>query len=161
MKAFSSALIIFGCFIAVLILSVNFLSEDKSELENISAQHLVYQSIGDLADFSITSKTERSIAETINVLNDNIVNSDIETIISCYTNANTIDYRDYLSALKFSMGQFCQVQQNLEATSTANQNNNDRCTEPTSLIMDQDELKKLDRQYTGDFAIDLASCKIK
>ena len=52
------------------------------------------------------------------------------------------------------------VQQNLEATSTSNQNNSDRCTEPKSIIMSVDELEKLGRKYTGDFATDLARCKI-
>ena len=157
MKVFGSALLFFGCFIVVLILGVNFLSEDKNEVENITAQHIIYQSLGELGGFS---NGEGSMVKTINVVNDNIDNPDIEAIVNCYTNSSTTVFRDYLRAVNFSMGQFCKVQQNLEATSTTNQNNSDRCTEPKSIIMSVDELEKLDRKYTGDFATDLASCKI-
>jgi hypothetical protein len=157
MKVFGSALLIFGCFIAVLILGVYFLSEDKNEVENIRAQHIIYQSIGELGGFS---NGEGSMAKTINVVSDNIDNPDIEAIVNCYTNTSSTVFRDYLRAVNFSMGQFCKVQQNLEATSTSNQNKSDRCTEPKSIIMSVDELEKLDRKYTGDFATDLARCKI-
>jgi len=157
MKVFGSALLFFGCFIVVLILGVNFLSEDKNEVENITAQHIIYQSLGELGGFS---NGEGSMVKTINVVNDNIDNPDIEAIVNCYTNSSTTVFRDYLRAVNFSMGQFCKVQQNLEATSTTNQNNSDRCTEPKSIIMSVDELEKLDRKYTGDFATDLARCKI-
>lgn len=157
MKVFGSALFFFGCFIAVLILGVYFLSEDKNEVENITAQHIIYQSIGELGGFSYG---EGSMAKTINVVSDNIDNPDIEAIVNCYTNTSATVFRDYLRAVNFSMGQFCKVQQNLEATSTSNQNKSDRCTEPKSIIMSVDELEKLDRKYTGDFATDLARCKI-
>jgi hypothetical protein len=157
MEVFGSALLFFGCFIAVLILGVYFLSEDKNEVENITAQHIIYQSIGELGGFS---NGEGSMAKTINVVSDNIDNPDIEAIVNCYTNTSATVFRDYLRAVNFSMGQFCKVQQNLEATSTSNQNNSDRCTEPESIIMSVDELEKLDRKYTGDFATDLARCKI-
>tara|TARA_R110001583_G_scaffold9945_4_gene46310 strand:- start:18281 stop:18754 length:474 start_codon:yes stop_codon:yes gene_type:complete len=157
MKVFGSALLIFGCFIAVLILGVYFLSEDKSEVENITAQHIIYQSIGKLGGFS---NDPYAIAKTINVLSDNIDNPDIEAIVNCYTNTSATVFRDYLRAVNFSMGQFCKVQQNLEATSTSNQNSSDRCTEPKSMIMSVDELEKLGRKYTGNLATDLARCKI-
>ena len=157
MKVFGSALLFFGCFIVVLILGVNFLSEDKNEVENITAQHIIYQSLGELGGFS---NGEGSMVKTINVVNDNIDNPDIEVIVNCYTNSSTTVFHDYLRAVNFSVGQFCKVQQNLEATSTTNQNNSDRCTEPKSIIMSVDELEKLDRKYTGDFATDLARCKI-
>lgn len=157
MKVFGSALFLFGCFIAVLILGVYFLSADKNEVKNITAQHLIYQSIGELGGFS---NDERAMAKTLNVLSDNIDNPDIEAIVNCYTNASATVFRDYLRAVNFSMGQFCKVQQNLETTSTSNQNNSDRCTEPKSIIIGVDELEKLGRQYTGDFATDLARCKI-
>lgn len=156
-KVFGSALLFFGCFIAVLFLGVYFLSEDKNEVENITAQHIIYQSIGELGGFS---NGEGSMAKTINVVSDNIDNPDIEAIVNCYTNTSATVFRDYLRAVNFSMGQFCKVQQNLEATSTSNQNKSDRCTEPKSIIMSVDELEKLDRKYTGDFATDLARCKI-
>jgi hypothetical protein len=157
MKVFGSALLFFGCFIAVLILGIYFLSEDKNELENITAQHIIYQSIGELGGFS---NGEGSMVKTINMVGDNIDNPDIEAIVNCYTNTNATVFRDYLRAVNFSMGQFCKVQQNLEATSESNQNKSDRCTEPKSIIMSVDELEKLDRKYTGDLATDLASCKI-
>lgn len=157
MKVFSSALLIFGCFIVVLILGVYFLSEDRNEVENITAQHIIYQSIGELGGFS---NGESAMAKTINVVSDNIDNPDIEAIVNCYTNTSATVFRDYLRAVNFSMGQFCKVQQNLEATSTTNQNNSDRCTEPKSIIMSVDELEKLGRKYTGDFATDIARCKI-
>lgn len=157
MKVFSSALFIFGCFIAALILGVYFFSEDKSKSENITAQHIIYQSIGDLGTFS---NGEAAVAQAINVLSDNINNPDIEAIVHCYTNTNSTGFRDYLRAVNFSMGQFCKVQENLEVTSQANQNSSDRCTAPTSVIMSVDQLEKLGRQYTGDFDTDLAHCKI-
>lgn len=157
MKVLGSALLIFGSFIVVIILGVFFLSEDKNELENITAQHIIYESIGELSGFS---NGEATISKTINVLNDNIDNSGIEVIINCYTNTSTTAFLDYLKAVNFSMGQFCKVQKNLEVTSTSNQNISDRCIEPKSIMMSEDELEKLDRQYTGDFAIDLARCKI-
>jgi len=157
MKVFGSALLIFGYFIVVLILGVYFLSEDKNEVESITAQHIIYQSIGELGGFS---NGEITMAKTINVISDNIDNPDIEAIVNCYTNTSATVFRDYLRAVNFSMGQFCKVQQNLEATSTTNQNNSDRCTEPKSIIMSVDELEKLGRKYTGDFATDLARCKI-
>ena len=157
MKVFGSALLIFGYFIVVLILGVYFLSEDKNEVENITAQHIIYQSIGELAGFS---NGESAMAKTINVVSDNIDNPDIEAIVNCYTNTSATVFRDYLRAVNFSMGQFCKVQKNLEATSATNQNNSDRCTERKSIIMSADELEKLGRKYTGDFATDLARCKI-
>jgi hypothetical protein len=157
MKIFSSALLIFGCFIAALILGVYFLSEDKNEVENITAQHIIYQSIGELGGFL---NGEGTMVKTINVVSDNIDNPDIEAIVNCYTNTSATVFRDYLRAVNFSMGQFCKVQQNLEATSTSNQNNSDRCIEPKSIIMSVDELEKLGRKYTGDLATDLARCKI-
>ena len=157
MNVFGSALLFFGCFIAVFILGVYFLSEDKNEVENITAQHIIYQSIGELGGFS---NGDGAMVKTINVVSDNIDNPDIEAIVNCYTNTSATVFRDYLRAVNFSMGQFCKVQQNLEATSTSNQNNSDRCTEPKSIIMSVDELEKLDRKYTGDFATDLARCKI-
>lgn len=157
MKVFGSVLLIFGCFIVVLILGVYFLSEDKNKLENVTAQHIIYQSIGELAGFS---KSKSTIVNTINVVNDNIDNPDVEAIVNCYTNTSTTIFRDYLRAVNFSMGQFCKVQQNLEATSTSHQNNSDRCAEPISIMLSKGELKKLGRQYTGDFTTDLASCKI-
>jgi len=157
MKVFGSALLIFGYFIVVLILGVYFLSEDKNEVENITAQHIIYQSIGELGGFS---NGEIVMAKTINVISDNIDNPDIEAIVNCYTNTSATVFRDHLRSVNFSMGQFCKVQQNLEATSTTNQNNSDRCTEPKSIIMSVDELEKLGRKYTGDFATDLARCKI-
>ena len=157
MKVFGSALLFFGCFIAVLILGVYFISEDKNEVENITAQHFIYQSIGELGGFS---NGESAMAKTINVVSDNIDNPDIEAIVNCYTNTSATVFRDYLRAVNFSMGQFCKVQQNLEVTSTSNQNNSDRCREPKSIIMSVDELEKLGRKYTGDFATDLARCKI-
>jgi len=155
-NVFGSALLIFGYFIVVLILGVYFLSEDKNEVEKITAQHIIYQSIGKLGGFS---NGEIEMAKTINVISDNIDNPDIEAIVNCYTNTSAAVFRDYLIALNFSMGQFCKVQQNLEATSKTNQNNSDRCTEPKSIIMSVDELEKLGRKYTGDFAADLARCK--
>jgi len=158
MKAFSSALVIFGCFVAVLILSVFFLSEDKNEVQNNSAQQIIYNAIGDLGGFS---NGQVEMANTINLLSDNIDNSDIETIVNCYTNSNVTTFRDHLRAVNFSMGQFCKVQQNLEVTSTSNQHNNDRCIEPKSIILSTDELGKLDRKYTGDLATDLAQCEHK
>jgi hypothetical protein len=157
MKVFGSALLIFGYFIVVLILGVYFLSEDKNEVEKITAQHIIYQSIGELGGFS---NRESAMAKTINVVSDNIDNPDIEAIVNCYTNTSATVFRDYLRAVNFSMGQFCKVQQNLEATSASNQNNSDRCTEPKSIIMSVDQLEKLGRKYTGDFATDLAHCKI-
>lgn len=157
MNAFGSALIIFGCFIVVLILGVNFLSEDKNEAENITAQHIIYESIGELGGFS---NAEGVMAKTINVVSDNIDNPDIEKIVNCYTNTSATAFLDYLRAVNFSTGQFCKVQQNLEISSTSNQNNSDRCAEPKSIIMSVDELEKLGRKYTGDFAIDFANCKI-
>ena len=157
MQVFGIALLIFGCFIAVLILGVYFLSEDKNEVENITAQHIIYQSIGELGGFS---NGEGAMAKTINVVSDNIDNPDIEAIVNCYTNTSATVFRDYLRAVNFSMGQFCKVQQNLEATSRSNQNNSARCAEPKSIIMSVDELEKLGRKYTGDFATDLARCKI-
>ncbi len=157
MKAFGSALLIFGYFIAVLILGIYFLSEDKNEVESITAQHIIYQSIGELGGFL---DGEGAMVKTINMINDNIDNPDIEAIVNCYTNTNATVFRDYLRAVNFSMGQFCKVQQNLEAISTSNQNNSDRCTEPKSIIMSVDELEKLGRKYTGVFATDLAHCKI-
>lgn len=157
MKVFGSALLIFGCFIAVLILGFYFLSQDKNEVENITAQHIIYQSIGELGGFS---KGEGAMVNIINVVSDNIDNPDIEAIVNCYTNTSTAVFRDYLRSVNFSMGQFCKVQQNLEATSTSNQNNSDRCTEPKSIIMSVEELEKLGRKYTGNFATDVAHCKI-
>ncbi|MFT6928105.1 MAG: hypothetical protein ACJAZP_003754 [Psychromonas sp.] len=157
MKVFGTALLIFGYFIVVLVLGVYFFSEDKNEVENITAQHIIYQSIGELGGFS---NGESAMAKTINVVSDNIDNPDIEAIVNCYTNTSATVFRDYLRAVNFSMGQFCKVQQNLEATSATNQNNSDRCTEPKSIIMSVDELEKLGRKYTGDFATDLARCKI-
>jgi len=157
MEAFGSALLIFGCFIAALILGVYFLSDDKNEVENITAQHIIYQSIGELGGFS---NSESAITKAISMLNDNIDDPDIEAIVNCYTNTSTTVFRDHLRSLNFSMGQFCKVQQNLEITSTSNQNISDRCEEPNSIIMSEDELEKLGRQYTGDFATDLARCKI-
>ncbi|MDA7746856.1 hypothetical protein N8878_05940 [Psychromonas sp.] len=58
------------------------------------------------------------------------------------------------------MGQFCKIQQNLEATSTSNQHISDRCTKPKSIILSADELEKLGRQYTGNLTGDLTNCKI-
>lgn len=156
MKVFGSALIIFGCFIVVLILGVNFLSEDKNELENITAQHIIYQSIGELGGFS---NNQSAIAQTINAISDNIDNPDIGVIVHCYTNTSSTVFHDYLRAVNFSMGQFCKVQQNLEVTSATNQNNSHRCTAPKSIIMSADELEHLGRKYSGDFAADLARCK--
>ncbi|MGB5445155.1 MAG: hypothetical protein WBM99_06575, partial [Psychromonas sp.] len=112
MKVFGSALLIFGCFIVVLILGVFFLSEDKNEVENITAQQIIYQSIGELGGFT---NGKNAMAKTINVLSDNIDNPDIEAIVNCYTNTSATVFRDYLRAVNFSMGQFCKVQQNLEA----------------------------------------------
>jgi len=157
MEAFGSALPIFGCFIAVLVLGVYFFSEDKNEVDNITAQHIIYQSIGELGGFL---NTEGEMAKTINVASDNIDNPAIETIVNCYTNSSVTVFRDYLRAMNFSMGQFCKVQQNLEATSTSNQNNSDRCAAPKSIIMSVDELEELGRKYTGDFASDMARCTI-
>jgi hypothetical protein len=161
MNVFGSAFVIFGCFIVVIVLGIYFLSKDNNEAKNITAQHIIYQSIGELGGFS---NGEGAMVKTINVLSDSIDNPDIEAIVNCYTNTSATAFRDYLRAVNFSMGQFCKVQQNLEttatATSTSNLNNSDRCTEPKSMIMSVDELKKLGRQYTGDFATDLASCEI-
>lgn len=138
MNVFGSALLIFGYFIVALILGVYFLSEDKNEVEKITAQHIIYQSIGELGGFS---NGESAMAKTINVVSDNIDNPDIEAIVNCYTNTSTTVFRDHLRAVNFSMGQFCKVQQNLEATSASNQNNSDRCTEPKPIIMSVDELE--------------------
>ena len=157
MKVFSSALLIFGCFIVILILGIYFFSEDENEVEKITAQHIIYQSIGELGGFS---EGKNEMVNTINVLGDNIDNPDIEAIVNCYTNTSPIVFRDYLRAVNFSKGQFCKVQQNLEATSSSNQNYSPRCAEPKSIIMSVDELEKLDRKYTGDFATDLARCKM-
>ena len=154
-KVFGSALLFFGCFIAILILSVYFLSEDKDKVENITAQHIIYQSIGKLGGFS---NDEYSIINTINVISDNIDNPDIETIVNCYTNTSATAFRDYLIAVNFSKGQFCKVQKNLETTSASNQKISDKCTAPKSIIMSADELEKLGRKYTGDFETDLARC---
>ncbi len=157
MKVFGSALLIFGCFIAVLILGVYFLSKDNNKVERITEQHIIYQTIGKLGGFS---NAEVSVAKSINVLSDNIDNPDIEIIVNCYTNTSTTIFRAYLRAVNFTLGQFCKVQQNLEATSTSNQNSSDRCSEPKSIIMSVDQLEKLGRKYTGDFTTDLALCKI-
>ncbi|PKG39018.1 hypothetical protein CXF74_10380 [Psychromonas sp. Urea-02u-13] len=159
MKVFGSAVLIFGSFIVVLVLGVYFLSEDKNEAESTSAQHVIYQSIGELGGFS---NGESSMVKTINVLSDNSDNPDIESIVNCYTNSSATVFRDHLRAVNFSLGQFCKVQQNLEATSTStsNQHNSDRCIEPKSIILSIDELEKLGRKYTGDFAADLARCEI-
>jgi hypothetical protein len=137
----------FGCF---------FLSEDKNELENIEAQHIVYKSIGTLGGFS---KSGISMAKTIITLSDNIDNPDIEAIVNCYTNTNATVFRDHLKAVNYAMGQFCKVQQNLQATSATPQNKSEKCTEPKSIILSADELKKLGRQYTGDYQADIAICK--
>ncbi|WP_284203295.1 hypothetical protein [Psychromonas marina] len=157
MKVFGSALLIFGCFIIVLVLGVDFTSEDKNKVESNTAQHRVYESIGELGGFS---KGEGVTANIINEVNDNIDNPDLDVIINCYTNSSVTAFRDYLRAVNFSKGQFCKVQQNLEVTSTTNQINNERCIAPASIILSADELEKLDRQYTGDLTADLASCKI-
>ena len=157
MNVFGTALLIFGCFIIVVILSFYFLSEDKNEVKNITAQHFIYQSIGKLGGFS---NGEVAMVKTINTVNDNIDNPDVEAIVHCYTNSSATVFRNYLRALNFAMGPFCKVQQNLEATSKSTQDNSDRCVEPKSIIMSEAELEKLGRQYTGDFAADLAHCKI-
>lgn len=159
MEAFSRALLIFGCFIAALILGVFFLSADKNEMKHIQAQQIVYQSIGELGDFSNNSNTEDSLSKTINALNDNVGNPDIEAIVNCYTNSNASVFRDHLKAVNYAMGQFCKVQQNLQETSATTQNSSDKCTEPKSIILSSEQLKELDRQYTGNFQADLASCK--
>jgi hypothetical protein len=156
-KVFTSALLIFSCFIIALILSIYFLSEDNSEVENITAQHLIYKSIGKLGGFS---NDEIAMPQIIDLISDNIDNPDIETIVKCYTNSSSTIFRDYLRAVNFSRGQFCKVQQNLEETSSSNQNNNSRCTAPKSIILSEDELEKLGRSYTGNFAADLTYCKI-
>ena len=160
MKVFSSALLIFGCFIIILILGVYFFSEDNNEVENITAQHIIYQSIGQLGGFTNDTNDKVALVKAINELNDNIDNPDIETIVNCYTNTSATVFRDYLRAVNFSMGQFCKVQQNLEKISKSNQNNSARCAKPKSIIMSAAELESLGRKYTGDFAADLARCKI-
>jgi len=157
-KAFGSALLIFSCFIIILILSVYSLSEDKNEAEKSTALHIIYQSIGTLGGFS-TAEGTITITKTISVINDSIDKPDIEAIINCYTNTNATHFRDYLRAVNFSMGQFCKVQKNLKTTSAPHQHNSDRCTEPKSIMMNTNELEKLTRQYTGDFTTDIARCK--
>ncbi|WP_413699622.1 hypothetical protein ACLKMH_19645 [Psychromonas sp. KJ10-10] len=140
-------------------MSVFFLSEDKNEVKNIKAQQIVYQSIGELGGFSNNSNAEDSLSKTINALNDNLDNPDMEKIVNCYTNSQVNVFRDHLKAISYAQGQFCKVQQNLEATSATTQNNSDKCNQPESILLSADELKKLDRQYTGDLQADLASCK--
>ena len=96
MKIFANALFIFGCFIAVVILSVYFLSTDKAEVEQNSAQHIIYQSIGEAGGFS---KGDGTVVRSVNILNENIGSPDIEAIVRCYTNSSATVFRDYLKAI--------------------------------------------------------------
>ncbi|PKF62476.1 hypothetical protein CW745_03320 [Psychromonas sp. psych-6C06] len=162
MRALVSALLIFACFIVTLVLSIYFLSDDTSEAEEMTVQHIIYQSIGELGGYS---DREGTLVKAINVIDDNIDNPEVEKIINCYTNNSVSAFREYLKAVNFSQGQFCKVQQNIQAVSSSHQNNadlnnNDRCIAPNSIIMNEATLKNLGRQYSGDFASDLASCKI-